>query len=108
MSTPVQATAIEDAIRVGVHDGRRVLKWDLGASLRGLTVAGISRALTATARWLDGLDAKSRAAVAATAPGVQVTTQTWTLPLVAGQEQKAADVMLAVLRQDGSIGRLPA
>jgi hypothetical protein len=65
-------TAIEDQLRVTVNDGGRVLSWDLGPSLRGLTTAGLSRALAATAQWIDSLDDAGRAALAATAPGVQV------------------------------------
>lgn len=100
------STAVHE-ISVSTHDGRTVLRWGL-SSLDGLTVAGISRALQATGKWLDGLTAQERAAVAAVSPGIQISPQSWTMPCVRALEQKAADMMTGVLDQAGSIGRLPS
>jgi hypothetical protein len=95
-------------IRIGTHDGATVVHWSQqGAS--GLTVLGMQRALEATAAYLGGLDDTGRGLVAGCAggPQVRIGAHVWEIP-AAGGTVAIADLMEAVLVQDGSVGMLPS
>lgn len=100
-------TATLDDVFAMKADGRWVLCWDLtGSTLYGLTPDGLSRALAATGKWIDGLSDAGKAAFHHAAPRVTVGVTGWQIPFVAGQENAVRTLMQTVLHQPGSLGRL--
>lgn len=99
------ASPVLGEIVIGTQDSARVVRWTLGtrAVSRGLTVAGMAAAATATGRYLAGLD--SRAADGP--PLVQISPYTWDIPLVRGHQTAVAALMTDVINAQGSIGQLP-
>jgi hypothetical protein len=101
-------SATLDDVFYASSNGRGSVCWDIGsANLHGLTPDGLSRALTATAEWLGSLDDAGKFALARLAPRVTVGITSWVIPVIPGQEAAVRDLMQAVLREPGSLGRMP-
>lgn len=100
------ASPVLGEIVIGTQDGARVVRWTLGtrAVTRGLTVAGMAAAATATGRYLAGLDPRA----VAVPPLVQISPHTWDIPLVRGHQTAVAALMTDVINAQGSIGQLPS
>ena len=103
----LDTTAVLDEVFAIKGDGRWLLCWDLtGSTLHGLTPAGLSRAMTATSKWITSLSAADQAALHQVAARITVGMTSWQIPFIPGQQETVKDLMQGVLRQPGSLGRI--
>jgi uncharacterized membrane protein len=93
-------------IVITTHDSTRAICWTLGtrAVTRGLTLAGIAAAASATAQYLAELNPRAVQG----SPRVHVSPDMWAIPFVHGHQAAVTALMTKVVNAEGSIGALPS
>lgn len=102
--TEATAGPVLGEIVVATRDGARVIRWTLGtqATARGLTVAGIAAAASATGRYLAGVGARAFGGCRQ----VVISAHTWEIPHVPGHETAVEALMTDVINTHGAVGQV--